>query len=234
MLKVPYGKKPSLIKDQTKDHWLSGLVLWGSFIPAPGVIAPLLLALCSVLPLSCPHLYLAWPSAPSTNRWKPDMEILKVPYGEKLSPVRYWAQGHRLSFGAPSFQHPGLLLHCCWPYTQSSHFTALPSLYECITLCAGEGLRTPMSLSLPSLAFCPKHKPLEARHGNAESPLWRKTVSRQGSNPGPPALWVGAAGLLHSSTQGYCPIVVGLILSPPTLLSYLACMSVLHCVLGKG
>ena len=91
-------------------------------------------------------------------------------------------------FGAPSFQHSWLLLHCCWPYTQSSHFTVLPSLYECITLCAGEGLRTPMSLSLPSLAFCPKHKPLEARHGNAEISLWRKTVPCQGLSPEPPAL----------------------------------------------
>ena len=97
--------------------------------------------------------------------------------------------------GAWSFQPPGLLLHCCWPMLSSSTF---------------------MSPSLPSLAFCPKHKLLEARHVNTESPLWRKTVPRQGLGPGPPALWADALELHHSSTQAYCSIAVGLILSPPT------------------
>ena len=77
----------------------------------------------------------------------------------------------------------------------------------------------PMSPTLPSLTFCPKHKPLEARHGNAEGPLWKETIPHQGSNQGPLALWVGTVGLLHSSTWGYCSIVVGLMLSPSAFMS---------------
>ena len=108
---------------------------------------------------SCPHLYPAWPSAPSTNCWKPDIEMLEVLYGKNrpLSVIESRTTGSLGGCcGAPSFQHPGLLLHCCWPYAQSSHFTVLPCLYDCIALCAGEGLMTPMSPTLPSLAFCPK------------------------------------------------------------------------------
>ena len=95
-----------------------------------------------------------------------------------------------------------------------------------------------ISWSLHSLALCPKHKPLEAWHWSVESPHYgeKPTFVKDWaeSHREPLALWAGAVGLLHSSTQGYCSIVVGLMLNPPPLLSYLACMSVLHCVLGKG
>ena len=140
----------------------------------------------------------AWPSALNTNRCKPGIEMLKVHTMEKNRPSSRIKPRTTGSLGR----------WCgCWSYTQSSCFTVLPCLYEWIALCAGEGLSTPMYPSLPSLAFCPKHKPLEARHGNAESPLWRKTVPHQGSNPGPRALWVGAG---PTAPRAIAPLLLAL------------------------
>ena len=52
-LKVHYGEKSSLIKDQSWGLWVSGWVLWGPLIPAPMVITSLLLSLYSVLTIYC-------------------------------------------------------------------------------------------------------------------------------------------------------------------------------------
>ena len=71
----------------------------------------------------------AWPSVLNTNRWKPGIEMLKIHTMEKnwpFSRIEPRATGSLGRWcGAPSF-------HCCWPYTQSSRFTVLPCLYECI------------------------------------------------------------------------------------------------------
>ena len=58
MLKVHYGEKSPLIKDQSRGPQVSGRVLWGPVIPVPVVITSLLLSLYSTLTIYCvPTLY---------------------------------------------------------------------------------------------------------------------------------------------------------------------------------
>ena len=87
----------------------------------------------------------------------------------------------------------------------------------------------PISLSLPSLAFFPKHKPFEAWQWNIENQLWENIVHGQGSNPEQPAFYAGTVELHHSSTRDYYSVVVGFILNPHNLLYSLVWMCCIMC-----
>ena len=182
---------------------------------------------------------------PNTNHWKPDIELLKVHYGEK-SPLIERALQRKFPLIRIRSRNPWVSGQVLWDsiipapmviislllfiVTQYSLFTV--SYLVWVWCMEGYGSHIPIDGSWP------KHKTLEAWHWNAESALWRKIAPHQGSIQGPPGLWAGAVGPVipgsrHSSTRGYHFFVVVFILNT----HYLLCPTLYECdawCIGEG